>query len=115
MHAHARKLAKGTLHTLHTQVLGHTKTILVLLISWLVLHEHMSGRKLLGMALAVAGMVAYGHFNGKAAAAASVKAAETLPLLNKERVTSDGGVSATGDARAPSGRPRVAMQWQPDG
>ena len=79
------------------QVLGHTKTILVLLISWLVLHEHMSGRKMLGMALAVAGMVAYGHFNNKAAAAA--KPAETLPLLNKQRVTNDNEVRQAGRLR----------------
>lgn len=79
------------------QVLGHTKTILVLLISWLVLHEPMSGRKMLGMALAVCGMVAYGHFNGKASAATSVKAAETLPLLNKQRMTSDGEGPTAGD------------------
>lgn len=73
------------------QVLGHTKTILVLLISWLALHEHMSGRKLFGMALAVAGMVGYGHFNSKAPAAGA-KQAEVLPLLNKQRVTSEGEV-----------------------
>lgn len=72
------------------QVLGHTKTILVLLISWLVLKENMSGRKMLGMGLAVAGMMAYGHFNSKAASATAVKAAENLPLLPKQRVTSDG-------------------------
>ncbi|GBF98779.1 hypothetical protein Rsub_11361 [Raphidocelis subcapitata] len=71
------------------QVLGHTKTILVLLISWLVLHEPMSGRKMFGMSLAVVGMISYGHFNSKAAAAAAVKNAEALPLLNKARVTSD--------------------------
>lgn len=44
------------------QVLGHTKTILVLLISWLALGESMNAKKLAGMALAVAGMVAYGMF-----------------------------------------------------
>lgn len=43
------------------QVLGHTKTILVLLASWWVFHEPMVPRKLLGMALAVVGMTAYGH------------------------------------------------------
>lgn len=43
------------------QVLGHTKTILVLLASWWVFHEPMIPRKLLGMALAVVGMTAYGH------------------------------------------------------
>lgn len=48
------------------QVLGHTKTILVLLISWLALGESMSPKKLGGMALAVAGMVAYGVFINQA-------------------------------------------------
>jgi solute carrier family 35 protein E3 len=78
------------------QVLGHTKTILVLLISWLVLKEPMSGRKMFGMALAVVGMIMYGHFNGKAAAATAVKSAESLPLLNKQRVTSDGEAKVGG-------------------
>lgn len=71
------------------QVLGHTKTVLVLLISWLALHEPMSARKLAGMGLAVAGMVAYGHYNGRAAAG---KAPDALPLLAKARQTSDGDV-----------------------
>ena len=91
------------------QVLGHTKTVLVLLISWLALREPMSGRKLLGMALAVAGMVAYGHYNSRApaggggngggaggggngAAGGARAGGESLPLLNKQRVTSDGEV-----------------------
>lgn len=42
------------------QVLGHTKTVLVLLISWLALGETMSARKAAGMAVAVGGMIAYG-------------------------------------------------------
>lgn len=43
------------------QVLGHTKTILVLLASWWVFKEPMVPRKMLGMLLAVAGMAAYGQ------------------------------------------------------
>jgi solute carrier family 35 protein E3 len=86
------------------QVLGHTKTILVLLISWLVLHEHMTGRKLFGMALAVAGMIAYGHYNGKAAAMSTVRSAESLPLLNKQRVTSDNEVRRAAVGRGGEGR-----------
>jgi hypothetical protein len=43
------------------QVLGHTKTVLVLLISWLALGEAMSSRKAAGMAVAVSGMIAYGY------------------------------------------------------
>lgn len=46
-------------------MLGHTKTIAVLLASWWVFHEPMVPRKLLGMALAVAGMSAYGHSMAK--------------------------------------------------
>lgn len=70
------------------QVLGHTKTVLVLLISWAVLHEHMSARKLSGMLLAVAGMVAYGYFNSQSSSSnskfGSEKAAQdSLPILSR--------------------------------
>lgn len=41
------------------QVLGHTKTILVLLLGWLLLGDMISARKLVGMSLAVIGMIAY--------------------------------------------------------
>lgn len=73
------------------QVLGHTKTVLVLLTSWGLLHEHMSSRKLSGMLLAVTGMVAYGYFNSRSSSNSSSNgkpvsdkaAQETLPLLNR--------------------------------
>jgi hypothetical protein len=77
------------------QVLGHTKTVLVLLTSWWVLHEPMSARKVLGMALAVAGMVSYGYFNSCSSsnssssssldklAAVERSASEQLPLFNR--------------------------------
>lgn len=66
------------------QVLGHTKTVLVLLTSWFVFHEHMSGRKLLGMALAVIGMMAYGYYSSSQGVVATKKQhAETLPLFDK--------------------------------
>ena len=42
------------------RVLGHAKTILVLMGSWLFLGETASTKKLFGMVLAVAGMVLYG-------------------------------------------------------
>lgn len=67
------------------QVLGHTKTILVLLTSWGVLHEHMSSRKLCGMVLAVGGMVLYGYFNN-----ASFKQGSS---------NSNSGVAASGDSK----------------
>jgi hypothetical protein len=41
-------------------VLGHSKTILVLLGGWLFLGDIISGRQFAGMVLAVLGMVGYG-------------------------------------------------------
>eukprot|EP00798_Chlamydomonas_sp_ICE-L_P031301 gene31301-6449_t len=43
------------------QVLGHTKTILVLFIGWLFLNDIMTQRKMMGIGLAIVGMVAYGY------------------------------------------------------
>lgn len=70
-------------------MLGHTKTILVLLTSWVVLHEQMPARKALGMLLAVAGMVLYGYLNSMASSGSSSSSsangssgsAEGKPLL----------------------------------
>lgn len=42
------------------QVLGHSKTILVLLGGWAFLGDNVSLKQLAGMALAVLGMVLYG-------------------------------------------------------
>jgi multidrug transporter EmrE-like cation transporter len=42
------------------QVLGHSKTILVLLGGWAFLGDQISGRQFAGMVLAVLGMVGYG-------------------------------------------------------
>lgn len=49
-------------------MLGHSKTVLVLLGGWLFLGDALSQRKLLGMTLAVAGMVWYGKASMMAAA-----------------------------------------------
>jgi hypothetical protein len=49
-------------------VLGHTKTILVLLASWWVFQEQMTARKLAGMSLAVLGMVLYGWIGSRSTA-----------------------------------------------
>ena len=48
------------LNSLRGQVLGHSKTVLVLLGGWAFLGDRVSSRQAFGMALAVAGMVAYG-------------------------------------------------------
>ena len=50
----------GRFSAVSFQVLGHAKTILVLLVGWLYFNDMMSGRKLLGMFFAVAGMGGYG-------------------------------------------------------
>ena len=49
------------------QVTGHAKTVMVLLGSSLFLHEDMSARQVLGMSLAVVGMIAYGYFSAQGA------------------------------------------------
>lgn len=59
-------------------MLGHSKTILVLLTSWVLFSEVMTLRKVLGMSLAVTGMVAYGWLGSRksnVAGAPSSKAA----------------------------------------
>lgn len=43
------------------QVLGHFKTILVLLGGWAILGDQLSPRKLLGMGAAMLGMTFYGY------------------------------------------------------
>ena len=57
-------MQKGRPNTCHgphvAQVLGHSKTILVLLGGWLFLGDIITARQAAGMALAVLGMVAYG-------------------------------------------------------
>lgn len=46
-------------------MLGHTKTVLVLLVGWLLLGDTMSIRKLLGMVIAVTGMAVYGYYSSQ--------------------------------------------------
>ena len=42
------------------QVLGHSKTVLVLLGGWAFLGDKVSAKQFFGMLMAVAGMVSYG-------------------------------------------------------
>lgn len=50
------------------QVTGHAKTVMVLLGSVIFLHEVIGGKQVLGMALAVLGMIAYGYVSSQAPA-----------------------------------------------
>ncbi|XP_010922728.1 UDP-xylose transporter 3 isoform X1 [Elaeis guineensis] len=85
------------------QVLGHLKTCLVLAFGYVLLHDPFSWRNILGILIAVVGMILYSYFclieNQQKAAEASaqlpqVKETESDPLLNVENGTSiaDGGV-----------------------
>lgn len=58
-------------------MLGHAKTILVLLASWIVFDEPMTSRKLLGIGMAVAGMVAYSSLGTKQQKPAATPAARS--------------------------------------
>ncbi|KAK9807322.1 hypothetical protein WJX73_001596 [Symbiochloris irregularis] len=50
----------GRFSAVSFQVLGHMKTVCVLLGGWAFLGDHITSKQLMGMALAVAGMVLYG-------------------------------------------------------
>lgn len=63
----------GCFSAISFQVLGHAKTVLVLLLGWLYLNDSMSMRKLGGMMMAVAGMVGYGYFTSVQQRAATSK------------------------------------------
>eukprot|EP00891_Asterochloris_glomerata_P006769 jgi/Astpho2/6769/Aster-07215 len=73
----------GRFSAVSFQVLGHSKTILVLVGGWAFLGDTVSQRQLAGMALAVAGMVAYGVESSKAPPKLSNKLApDKEDLLN---------------------------------
>lgn len=63
----------GRFSAVSFQVLGHSKTVMVLLGGWLFLGDTITGKKFAGMALAVAGMVWYGKASSSQARAAAVK------------------------------------------
>lgn len=70
------------------QVTGHAKTVLVLLGGYLYLGESIDSRKLLGMSLAVAGMIAYGYFSGRKKPSAPIVGLSSLvdrsPLIMRK-------------------------------
>jgi len=57
------------------QVLGHLKTMLVLTFGFVVLQNPMSMRNLMGIAIAVVGMVSYAHADQQQQQAAKAAAA----------------------------------------
>ncbi len=71
----AARWGAGRFTAVTYQVLGHSKTILVLLGGWMFLGDVISGRQAGGMVLAVLGMVAYGVFTSQCAPSVSRSAA----------------------------------------
>ncbi|GLI61109.1 hypothetical protein VaNZ11_003360, partial [Volvox africanus] len=77
-------LVLGRFSATSFQVLGHAKTLLVLIGGWLLFDDPINPRKALGMALAFLGMVGYGYFasrpvqSGPLAAAAALQNLQTL-------------------------------------
>lgn len=66
------------------QVMGHAKTVLVLLIGWAVFGDEISWRKFTGMCLAVLGMIVYGAFASKKPAKPDVVTAKDAANLVDE-------------------------------
>lgn len=77
----------GRFSAVSFQVLGHSKTILVLLGGWLFLGDAATSRKLLGMTLAVLGMIWY----GKASSAPAPKVQQAAA----KKLAGDAGVPLT--------------------
>ena len=71
-------LCLGRFSAVSYQVVGHAKTILVLLIGWACFGGVLSSQQTMGMAMAVAGMVMY----GVAGARAKEQASSVLPVTN---------------------------------
>ncbi|MEW5307165.1 MAG: hypothetical protein WDW38_002233 [Sanguina aurantia] len=72
-------LCLGRFSATSFQVLGHTKTVLVLLGGWALFKEPINVKQLGGMVLAVVGMLMYGMFQGGASPA---KPTKPMPLTS---------------------------------
>ncbi|KAK9940970.1 hypothetical protein M0R45_017602 [Rubus argutus] len=66
------------------QVLGHLKTCLVLAFGYTLLHDPFSWRNILGILIAVLGMVLYSYFFNHESQRKAIEASQLLPLQTKE-------------------------------
>ncbi|KAK9918349.1 hypothetical protein WJX75_003397 [Coccomyxa subellipsoidea] len=73
----------GRFSAVSYQVLGHSKTMLVLLGGWAFLGDQIGLKQLCGMALAVVGMVAYGVASNQKQVSPKEKPEEAASLLGK--------------------------------
>lgn len=80
------------------QVLGHAKTILVLLASWVVFKEPMTSRKLAGICMALAGMVAYSLSATRRAKSQQTMPQETRPHHIEPKQTTAPATSAAAES-----------------
>ncbi|KAG2437181.1 hypothetical protein HXX76_005845 [Chlamydomonas incerta] len=87
-------LVLGRFSATSFQVLGHAKTLLVLIGGWLLFDEEMNPRKVLGMSLAFVGMVGYGVFSLRAANAAKADAAKAAALSKQQEAHAGPKVAA---------------------
>jgi len=93
----------GRFSAVSYQVLGHSKTLVVLFGGWAFLGEVVTRRQVVGMAIAMAGMVAYGYFVSHEPPSEKVPSVK-VPLLNtpssvrrsssKQKLLSPDGVPA---------------------
>lgn len=83
-------LCIGRFSAVTFQVLGHMKTVCVLLLGWILFDSVLTGKNLMGMFMAIVGMITYSwaveFAKAQAAKAASVKTVE--PNASEEEVSS---------------------------
>ncbi|CAK0784935.1 hypothetical protein CVIRNUC_008140 [Coccomyxa viridis] len=96
----------GRFSAVSYQVLGHSKTMLVLLGGWAFLGDHVSLKQLAGMALAVIGMVLYG-------VASSQKAAVKETKPEKQALLGKGGSEGRVDIQVMAGQKAMGMAGKP--
>ena len=83
----------GRFSAVSYQVLGHSKTITVLVGGWAIFGDSISARQALGMLLAVAGMVGYGVASSSSAASTPAASSSSAPAA--AAAAGGGGATAT--------------------
>jgi solute carrier family 35 protein E3 len=101
----------GRFSAVSYQVLGHSKTITVLVGGWAIFGDVITARQALGMLLAVAGMVGYGVASSAAAAAstpAASSASAAAGASSSAATTAAAAVAAAAAALAGGGVSKAA-------
>ena len=100
----------GRFSAVSYQVLGHSKTITVLVGGWAIFGDVITARQALGMLLAVAGMVGYGVASSAAAAASTPAASSSAAAgaSSSAATTAAAAVAAAAAALAGGGVSKAA-------